>query len=125
MDSEHRDEGASGYEREVLAVLGYEFSEADRAACERKVKRRLREKALGPFDTNRIAVLRRLKEEVRLEIDSHRASAFFQGGEGRYTRPDHWDMEALCRHLGARYPEVSEEAVRWFVPWAIYIYYLR
>ena len=125
MDSEHRDEVSVRYDREVLAVLTYEFSEADRADCERKLKSRLREKTLGSFDSKRIAVLRRFKDEVRHELNSGRMSAFFLGGEDRVSRQEHWDHEGLCCHFEARYPQVSAEAVNWFIPWAIYIYWLR
>ena len=125
MDSEHIDEAAVRYDREVLKVLTYEFDEADRADCERKLKRRLREKALGPFDPNRIALLRRFKDELRHELDYRRTSTFFLGGKGRVSRPEHWDQEGLDRHFEARFPEVSPEVIQWLVPWGIYIYWLR
>ena len=122
---EHIDETAVRYNREVLAVLMYEFDENDRADCERKLKRRLREKALGRFDPNRIALLRRFKDEVRYELDDRRTSTFFRGDKGRVSRSEHWDQEGLYRHFEARFPEVSPEIVHGFVQWGIYIYWLR
>jgi hypothetical protein len=44
----------SDYESEVLDVLAYEFSFDSRAEYEEKVKCRLKDKNLGPYDQQRI-----------------------------------------------------------------------
>ena len=54
----------STYESEVLDVLAYEFGFSNRAEIEEKIKRKLREKNLGPYDQKRIDILRRFKDEV-------------------------------------------------------------
>ena len=125
MTSDPSDTSTSTYEQEVLAALMDEWSEEQRARCERNAKRRLREKNLGPFDIERVEMLRALKKETRAEIDKHRLSPFYNGGSGRLAHSDDWDSDGLCHHLLARYPKVPAATMRWFVSWAIYHDYLR
>jgi len=66
------------YESEVLDVLAYEFGFSNRAEIKEKVKCRLREKNLGPYDQKRIDILRRFKDEVQSEIGNSHSRATIQ-----------------------------------------------
>ena len=66
----------TNYDNEVLGSVAYEFTASDRAESERKIKRRLRDKKLGPFDQERVERLRALKVDVKREIDQTSKSQF-------------------------------------------------
>ena len=120
-----RTKGSRSYDDEVLSVLAFEFSVKDRAESERKLKRRLREKGLGSFDERRISRIRELKDDIRVELGKCNRSEFYTGSSGRYSEISDWDVDGLLGHLKKNHPDVSESAIDSFLPYAIYIYYLR
>ena len=120
-----KSKGSRSYEDEVLSVLAFEFSVKDHAESERKLKRRLREKGLGSFDGKRISGIRKLKDDIQAELEKAKTSKFFAGSTGKYSNRNDWDVDGLLSHLKKNHPDVSEAAIDSFLPYAIYIYYLR
>lgn len=114
-----------GYEDEVLRVLAFEFSVKDHADSGRKLKRRLREKRLGSYDEKRISSIREFKDNLQMELGKRNRSKFYTGPNGKYSDMSDWDVNGLLGHLKKKHPEVSESAIESFLPYAIYIYYLR
>lgn len=117
--------GSRSYEDEVLSVLAFEFSVKDHSESERKLKRRLREKGLGSFDEGRISRIRELKDDIQAELGKSNRSKFYTGPNGKYSNISDWDVDGLLGHLKKNYSEVPESAIASFLPYAIYIYYLR
>ena len=117
--------GSRSYEDEVLSVLAFEFSVKDHSESERKLKRRLREKGLGSFDEGRISRIRELKDDIQAELGKSNRSKFYTGPNGKYSNISDWDVDGLLGHLKKNYSEVPESAIDSFLPYAIYIYYLR
>lgn len=115
----------SDYESEVLDVLAYEFSFDSKTEYEEKVKRRLREKNLGPYDQKRIDILRRFKDEVQSEVGKFSQSSYYTGSHGKYARQKDFDIKRLTRDMASRYPEIPQPAIKSFIPYAVYLYYLR
>lgn len=113
------------YEEEVLAVLAYEFTPAERAESERKLKRRLREKKLGAFDPVRVDALRAFRNDLQLELAKYSASRFFVDAKGPYSALADWDLPALQRYLCGAHPDVPEAAIAGFLNFGVYLYYLR
>lgn len=114
------------FETEVLSILAFEFSTSDRAESDRKIKRRLRDKKLGPYDAPRVANLRALKDDVLSELSTKREkSKFHESLGGVYSEMGDWKFEPLVRHFARRHPEVDADVIRRFLPYAIYLYYLR
>jgi hypothetical protein len=113
------------YESEVLSVIACEFSSADQMESERKLKRRLREKRLGPYDQERIAALRAFKEDVQRELAQDDRSAYFTGRHGRYVDMQDWDVAKIAQVMKARHPGVPETEIKGFLPYAILLYYLK
>lgn len=107
----------------VLSVLIYEFS--DRADSERKIRRRLRYHKLGPYDQQRVDLLRRLREETLDEIMRLSASRYYTGSHGEYAAVEDFDFERMAGDLARAYPDVPEPEIRAFVPYAIVTYYVR
>ncbi len=113
------------YEEEVLRVLAFEFSRADRAEAERKIKRRLREKKLGAYDQRRIDTARAFKNEVQKELGKCQRSRFYVHPRGKYADMQDWDFDALLQHLETTHPDIPAATIGAFLPYAIYLYYLR
>lgn len=113
------------YEGEALAVLAFEFDFSDRAESERKIKRHLRDKKLGPYDQDRIDILRRFKDDVRKELGKCNRSQFYTGFHGKYADMLDWDFGALLHPLQKKHPNVPKKEIDSFLPHAIFLYYLK
>jgi hypothetical protein len=109
----------------VLDVLAYEFAFDDPVESERKMRRRLRYYGLGPYQQARVDRLRRLKNEIQSEIHRGRQSRYFAGSHGKYAVLEDFDAERLIRDLSESYPDIPREEIQAFVPFAVYLYYLR
>jgi hypothetical protein len=109
----------------ILEVLAYEFGFDDRAQAEGKIRRRLRYYGLGPYQQERIDLLRRLKDEIQSEIPRWEQSRYFVGRHGAYAAMEDFDGDRLTRDLSGSYPDLPQEEIAAFVPAAIYLYYLR
>jgi hypothetical protein len=109
-----------------LDVLAYEFESDDRTEAEKKIKRRLRYHGVGPYRQTRVDLLRRLKDEVRGEIERYERSRYFAGFHGGgYAAMEDFDIERMTRDLSASYPDVARDEIAAFVPSAVYLYYMR
>ncbi len=113
------------YEGEVLAGLAFEFPFSDHAESESKIKRRLREKKLGPYNQERIDAIRKFKDDVQEELGKFNKSQFFTGTHGKYADMQDWDLNALLQHMQKKHTDVSKTTIDNFLPYAIYLYYLR
>lgn len=113
------------YEGEVLAVLAYEFSPDDRADSDRKIKRRLREKKLGKFETQRIEALRAFQVDLLRELTRPVESPFYRGASGPFSNTTDWNYDQLVEGMVRRHPGVPRDAISGFMAYAIYLYYLR
>jgi len=113
------------YESEVLSVLAFEFPTSDLPESERKIKRRLRDKKLGAYDQGRIDVLRAFKDDLQQEISKFSKSKYYTHAHGEYANLKDWDLEQLTRDMLERHPGVPETVIGGFLPYAIYLYYLR
>ena len=113
------------YEDEALGVLVYEFPFSNKAEAEAKIKRRLRRKKLGPYDPERIDGLRRLKDELQEEISKGEQSGYFTGHHDYYCDMRDFDVPRLTREMIERYPRIPKEEIETFVPFCVFIYYLR
>ena len=109
----------------ILDVLGYEFPFDDGTEAERKIKRRLRYHGLRPYRQERVSLLRRLKDEIQGEIHRGARSRYFAGSHGRYAAMEDFDTERMIEDFGQSYPDVPREEIKAFLPFAIYLYYLR
>jgi len=113
------------YENEALSVLAYEFPFSDKAEAERKIKQRLRRKKFGGYDAERIEVLRQLKNELQEEIGKFEKSRFFTEFHGKYSDMRDFDVARLTAEMVERFPQVPKEEIENFVPFCVFLYYLR
>jgi hypothetical protein len=109
----------------ILDVLGYEFPFDDRTEAERKMKRRLRYHGLGPYQQGRVNLLRRLKDEIQCEVHRGVRSRYFTASRRRYAAREDFDIERMIEDFSQLYPDVPHEEIKAFLPFAIYLYYLR
>jgi len=113
------------YEGEALAGLAFEFDFSDHAESERKIKRRLRDKKLGPYDQGRIDLIRAFKDDVQAELGRSAKSTFHTGSHGKYADMQDWNFDAILVHFVSRHTGISKKAIGSLLPYAIYLYYLR
>lgn len=113
------------YEGEVLSAIAFDFSNKDHEESTRKIKRRLRDKKLGPYDQKRINSIRAFKDDVQQELHKYNKSPFYCLSHGKYADMQDWDFDALMQYMKSKHQDVSEEAIGGFLPYAIYLYYLR
>ena len=116
---------APTYESEVLGVLAYEFPSSNKALTEVKVRGRLKRKKLGPYDPERIALLRRLKDELQEEIGKFEQSTYFTRRHDKYCDMRDFDLARLTNEMLERYAQVPPEEIESFVPFCVFNYYLR
>jgi hypothetical protein len=109
----------------ILDVLAYEFAFDDRAEAERKIRRRLRYHGVGPYRQERIDLLRRLKDQIKAEVQHGERSRYFVGSHGEYAAMEDFDVQRMTRDLATSYPEVPQAEIAAFVSFAVYLYHLR
>lgn len=109
----------------ILDVLAYEFAGDAPCDTERKIRRRLRYHRLGPYQQERVDLLRRFKAEVQSEIQQGHRSCYFVGSDGPYAAMEDFDVQRMIKELAASYPNISPEQIAAFVHFAVYLYYLR
>ena len=112
------------YENEVLAVLAYEFPSSTKTEAEAKIKARLKRKKLGAFDAERVGLLRKLKDDLQVEIGKAQQSKYHTGMHGKYVDVSDFDVERLTADIIQRYPQIAPIEIESFVPFCILIYYL-
>jgi hypothetical protein len=113
------------YESEALAVLAFEFCSSQQSDSERKIKRRLRDKKLGPYDQARIDAIRAFKDDVFMEVSKATKSKFWLSSRGPYADLRDWNLQGLLFHFENNHPELPKKAIGRFLPYAIYLYYMR
>ena len=109
----------------AFAILVYEFRQDEMAETDRKIRRTLGRKHLGPYVPARIARLRALKNDLQRELRSGSASAFYKGPTSQFASPDDFDQVALVEDLARRFPEVDRGDLYRMVSIALYVNYLR
>jgi hypothetical protein len=122
---ERRGTGAKTADRIALDVLAHEFDADDRAEAERQIKRRLRYHGQGPYRSERVDLVRSLKDRIQVEINRGQQSRYYVGSHGRYAVMQDFDVPRLIRDLTNAFVQVPEAEIRAFVPFAISLYYLR
>ncbi len=114
------------YESEALNVLVYEFPFSDKAEAEIKIKNRLKKKKLGGYDPERIALLRRFKNELQKEIGKGEKSRYFTHRHDlRYVDMRDFNVAQLSKNMIEKYPEIPKKEIKSFVAFCVFAYYLR
>ena len=113
------------YEEEVLRALAVESATLSIEASEKKIKRRLREKFMGAFDQTRVDSLRKFKTQLYREIRNAHKSPYFtpQGGDDADIKD--FNTSQMIDDLSAQFPDIPKPVIISFVPYAVYLYYLR
>lgn len=109
----------------VLDALIYEFPFSKKEATEKLIRGRLKRKKLGPFDLQRVALLRRLKDELQQQVNVYGKSKYYRRRAGKYAEYQDYDIPRLTVDTQRLFPEVSKEVIEWFVPFCVLTYYMR
>ena len=120
------------YDSAALSVIGYEFGFSDKGRIDAQIREELLRKGLGAFDATRINLLRRFKDSVQAEVTLGPKSKYYKGAYGKFDSQDRqysdfrdFDSERMAVDYAAEFPEITEKAVKAFVGFAVYLYYLR
>lgn len=81
--------------------------------------------SIGAYDAKRVDRLRRFHEDLRDEVGKWTNSEYYTYPHGKYSGMEDFDVPRLTRDTISRHPDVSKEFVEGFVPFAVYLYYLR
>ena len=109
----------------ILAVLVYEFRTSDHHESHATIKKRLRYYKFGPYDQDRVEVLRRLKDSLKKEIGRQHRSRYCLGSHGKYAAMEDFDVPQIVDDYCVDFPEVERCTIEWFVPFSVFAYYLR
>ena len=117
---------SSSYEWECLAILANEISDDDPRDAERRIKTKLRQKKLGPYDQARIERLRSLKNEVRSEfsLPCH-DSRYFLGCKSGWADFADYDLQRLATDLATRFPDIALDNITGIVRLSAFLHYIR
>ena len=109
----------------ILAVLVYEFRSDEREASETKIKKRLRYYKLAPYKQEEVDLLRSFKDSLQKEIGRHHRSKYYVAAHGKFAAMEHFDVPRIVSEYHAIFPTIDISEIEWFVPFAVFTYYLR
>lgn len=109
----------------ILGVLVDEVPRIKNKESEAKIKKRLRYHKLGPYEQDRVELLRRLKNSLQEEIGRFDRSRYYLESHGRYAAMEDFDVPRMVDDFCAEFPEIERSEIEWFVPFAVFTYYLR
>ena len=115
----------AAYDVLVLDALIYEFPSSTPAETDALIRGRLKRKKMGPFDPERVALLRQLKNELQRQINVYGKSTYYRKRDGRYADYKDYDIPRLTADTQRRYPAVPKKVIAWFVPFCVLTYYMR
>jgi hypothetical protein len=114
------------YEWECLAILAHETSDDEPRDAERKIKARLRQKGLGPYDQAKVDRLRSLKNEVRDEFSlPSQRSRYFLGCKSGWADFADYNLQRLTSDLATRFPDIAVENIAGMVHLSAFMHYIR
>ena len=105
--------------------LAYEFSAADQKKIENKIKRRLKYHKLGAYDQERVAYIRRLKDDLSSEISHPAKSKYYQKSNSEFSALDDFDRLRMTAEFNLKYPVINKNELMAMIDFAIYLLYLR
>lgn len=108
----------------IFHVLAYEFSLNERSKAEQKIRGRLKYHG-RPYRQQRVDKLRRFKDEIQTEIFRRKRSRYFLGFHGECAAMEDFDIECMIEDFSNSYPEIPRRELKVFIPFAVYLYYLR
>jgi hypothetical protein len=111
------------YDVSVFQILADELPSDGPDKANGKIKRTLRRRMLGEYDQQRVDALRRLRDELKAEIQKFDKSAYFVSKDRPIT--EHFDFERMVADFGARYPSVESPDIRGVIGYALYYDYFR
>ena len=113
------------YDYAVFGILVYEFDADEIPKNDQKIRRALKRKQLGAFDEERIGQLRRLKDELRRELQLGPKSKFYRGATSLYASPEDFEQARLVDEMAQRYPKVDGVDLGRMLSLSLYVHYLR
>jgi hypothetical protein len=105
--------------------LAYEFDVTEYRETERKIKRRLKYYELEDYNQERIDYIRKLKNDLKGEIDLGAQSKYFEKSISELTDLKDYQLENMKSDFLKKYHLINEKDIEAILNFAIYLYYLR
>ena len=110
----------------AFSVLVYELPHDDPKETDRKIRSMLRRNQLGPFDPDRISLLRDVKNYLQRELGAtNQPSTYFRGPTSDVASPEDFDQSGLLDELSRRYGTIDRTDLGRMISLALYVNYLR
>jgi len=113
------------YDFICFAKLAYEFDYSDKKETENKIKESLRYYKLDSYDQERVDYLRRLKNDLYIEISSTTSSRYYQGPSSKYAALEDFDVYQMADDYLKKYDTVDRDELIRMINFSIYLYYMR
>ena len=111
-------------ERAILYKIWCEL-EIDRTETERNIKQSLRYYKCGPYDQERVDLLRVLRDRLMDEFCKRERSQYYLGGDVcTYSELRHFDIARMIDDFHALFPNIAKTEFEYIVP-QMQIYYDR
>ena len=113
------------YDFICFSSLLYELSDSESVITEKKIKRLLRYYGLGPYQQERIDLIRAIKEDLRKEFSLRAKSQYFVDSENELDEMEDFELDKMKSDYLKKYKSISDTDMMEFLKSAIYLYYLR
>lgn len=113
------------YDFICFSDLAYEFDIAEKKKIENKIRRRLKYYGLGMFDSDRVEMIRTLKNQLLAEFRDYKNSKYYIGSRGRYCDSKDFDFDLFLREYRTKFSGISSDDMENIIHFSIYLYYLR
>lgn len=113
------------YDFICFTSLAFEFGADNTKEIENKIRRQLRYYKAGQYDQLRIEYIRRLKNELQLEISNCISSPYFKKNPSAFSEFEDFDLDKMVIDYSVKYPDIQEELLVCMINFAVYLYHLR
>ena len=112
-------------EQRALDILAYEFRNEEVKENNDKIRRNIGAKVFNSLPENWLKDLRDFKNMVMAEVSKHEKSIYYIENKDKFADMSHFKCEQMIDDYSMKFSKITKNAIEAFIPYAIYIYYLR
>ena len=112
-------------EDKAFHVLAFEFRGNSIEENNKKIRRNIGAKVFDSLPDDWLPNLRALKNSLLTEISKFERSKYHNGKKDKYADRSHFEIEKMVTDYCELFPSIDKKVIEGFIPYAIYLYYLR
>lgn len=112
-------------EDKAFHVLAFEFRGNSIEENNKKIRRNIGAKVFDSLPDDWLPNLRALKNSLLTEISKFERSKYHNGKKDKYADMSHFEIEKMVTDYCELFPSIDKKLIEGFIPYAIYLYYLR